>query len=79
MFEKEAKKWVKEHTEIEYKASYGEFPKEPSAMKSFKAGAEFGYNKANEEAKDIINELLMNGYDESTRAKALDFLYPDKE
>jgi hypothetical protein len=30
-------------------------------------------------AKDIINELLMNGYDESTRAKALDFLYPDKE
>ena len=48
MFEKEAKKWVKEHTEIEYKASYGEFPKEPSAIKSFKAGAEFGYNKANE-------------------------------
>lgn len=48
MFEKEAKKWVKEHTEIEYKASYGEFPKEPSAIKSFKAGAEFGYNKAND-------------------------------
>ena len=48
MFEKEAKIWVKEHTEIEYKASYGEFPKEPSAIKSFKAGAEFGYNKANE-------------------------------
>lgn len=48
MFEKEVKKWVKEHTEIEYKASYGEFPKEPSAIKSFKAGAEFGYNKANE-------------------------------
>ena len=47
-FEKEAKKWVKEHTEIEYKASYGEFPKEPSAIKSFKAGAEFGYKKANE-------------------------------
>lgn len=48
MFEKEAKKWVKEHTEIEYKASYEEFSKEPSAIKSFKAGAEFGYNKANE-------------------------------
>lgn len=46
MFEKEAKKWVKEHTEIEYKASYGEFPNEPSAIKSFKAGAEHGYNKA---------------------------------
>jgi hypothetical protein len=56
MFEKEAKKWVKEHTEIEYKASYGEFPKEPSATKSFKAGAEFGYNKANEwhKVKDIL-------------------------
>jgi uncharacterized protein YciU (UPF0263 family) len=40
---------------------------------------EFGYNKAKEEAKDIINELLMNGYNESTRDKALNFLYPDKE
>lgn len=48
MFEKEAKKWVKEHTETDYKASYGEFPIEPSATKSFKAGAVFGYNKANE-------------------------------
>lgn len=36
-------------------------------------------NKAKEEAKDIINELLMNGYDESTREKAFNFLYPDKE
>lgn len=49
MFEKEARKWVKEHTEIDYQASYGEFPIEPSAIKSFKAGAEFGYNKAKEE------------------------------
>lgn len=49
MFEKEARKWVKENTKIDYKASYGEFPIEPSATKSFKAGAEFGYNKANEE------------------------------
>lgn len=48
MFEKEARKWVKEHTKIDYQASYGEFPIEPSAKKSFKAGAEFGYNKANE-------------------------------
>ena len=48
MFEKEAKKWVKENTKIDYRASYGEFPIEPSATKSFKAGAEFGYNKANE-------------------------------
>lgn len=63
MFEKEAKKWVKEHTEIDYKASYGEFPEEPSAIKSFKAGAEFGYNKAIKEltihnvVKDNIKEM----------------------
>ena len=48
MFEKEAKEWVKAHTETEYKASYGEFSIEPSAKKSFTAGAEYGYNKANE-------------------------------
>ena len=38
-----------------------------------------GLKASNEEAKDIINELLMNGYDENTRAKAFDFLYPNKE
>lgn len=32
-----------------------------------------------DQAKEIINELLMNGYCESTREKALDFLYPDKK
>ena len=48
MFEEEAKKWVKENTRIEYSASFGEFPIAPSATKSFTAGAEFGYNKANE-------------------------------
>ena len=46
---------------------------------TFIRGAICGYDKANEEAKEIINELLINGYDESTRAKALDFLYSDKE
>ena len=69
MFEKEAEKWVENNlhsTEEDY-------------IKAFKDGAEFGYNKAKEEAKDIINELLMNGYDENTREKALNFLYPDKE
>ena len=55
MFEKEAKNWVKEHTEIDYKASYGEFPIEPSATKSFKAGAEFGYNKANLKLRNCMN------------------------
>lgn len=48
MFEKEAKKWVKENTRIEHSASFGEIKVEPSAEKGFAAGAEFGYNKANE-------------------------------
>lgn len=64
MFEKEAKKWVKEHTEIEYKASYGEFPKEPSAMESFKAGAEFGYKLAHEEM-DYLNKHWRNEKDKA--------------
>lgn len=48
MFDKEAKSWVKKHTKIDYQASYGELPIEPSATKSYKAGAKFAYNKANE-------------------------------
>ena len=48
MFEKEAKKWVKENTRIEHSASFGEIEVEPSAKKGFQQGAEFGYNKANE-------------------------------
>ena len=47
MFEKEAQEWVKAHTKIENKESYVEL-KGPSAIESFEAGAEFGYNKANE-------------------------------
>ena len=48
MFEKEAQEWVKTHTKIENKESYVEL-KGPSAIKSFEAGAEFGYNKCKEE------------------------------
>ena len=48
MFKKEAKKWVKENTRIEYSASFGEIEVEPSAEKGFQKGAEYGYNKANE-------------------------------
>lgn len=62
MFKKEAKKWVKENTETDYKASYGEFSIEPSAKKSFSAGAEFGYNKAKEEVeklKELISDCLF--------------------
>jgi len=48
MFEKEAKKWVKENTHTEPSAIFGEITVYPSAEKGFQKGAEFGYNKANE-------------------------------
>ena len=48
MFEKEAQEWVKTHTKIENKESFVEL-KGPSTIESFKAGAEFGYNKCKEE------------------------------
>ena len=48
MFEKEAQEWGKAHTKIENKESYVEL-KGPSAIESFEAGAEFGYNKCKEE------------------------------
>jgi len=35
MFEKDAKKWVKENTRIEHSASFGEIKVEPSAEKGF--------------------------------------------
>ena len=52
MFEKEANKWVENNlhsTEEDY-------------IKAFKDGAEFGYNKCNEQltkAKEIIRDLLQ--------------------
>lgn len=48
MFEKIAQEWVKAHTKIENKGSYVEL-KGPSAIESFEAGAQFGYNKCKEE------------------------------
>ena len=41
--------------------------------RAFKDGAEFGYNKANEYAKTIIQDLLDNS-DEYARQRAMDFL-----
>ena len=62
MFEKEAQEWVKAHTKIENKESYVEL-KGPSAIESFEAGAEFGYNKANEwhDLRKDPNDLPDNG------------------
>ena len=49
MFEKEAEEWVKGNTEIIDDEELGmECIKEPQAKESYLAGAEFGYNKANE-------------------------------
>lgn len=39
----------------------------------FKDGAKFGYNKANEYAKTVIQDLLNNS-DEYARQRAMDFL-----
>ena len=79
MFEKEAEEYALENYET---CLYDDLPYASDSRareQSFRDGAEFGYNKAKEEAKDIINELLMNGYSENTREEALNFLYPDKE
>ena len=43
----------------------------------FEQGAEFGYNKAKEYAKTIIQDLLDNS-DEYARQRAVDFLKEDK-
>ena len=78
MFEKEAEEYRNNNTNYyewdSFCADDGE-----AIETAYQKGAEFGYNKAKEEAKDIINELLMNGYSENTREQALNFLYPDKE
>ena len=58
MFEKEAKKWVKENTRIEHSASFGEIEVEPSAKKGFQKGAEFGYNKGKAETALLSQHIL---------------------
>ena len=62
MFEKEAKKWVKENTRIvEHSASFGDIKVEPSAEKGFQKGAEFGYKKGFEEcAKARLNVTTIS-------------------
>lgn len=77
MFEAEAEEYENEHSV--YDETFDMVFVKCSTKKVFQDAATFGYNKGKQEARDIINELLMNGYDEFTRAKALNFLYPDKE
>lgn len=61
MFEKDAKKWVKENIHIEHSASFGEIKVYPSAENGFQAGAEFGYNKAKEEYKEKCRTAYIKG------------------
>ena len=79
MFEKEAEDKAFEKYPLSDRCDRIDLERNLKYEEGFKEGAEFGYNKAKEEAKDIINELLMNGYSENTREEALNFLYPDKE
>ena len=72
MFEKEAEEYVSKYQ------GYGWQPHRGSAtfeamLNCYKDGAEFGYNKANEYAKTIIQDLLNNS-DEYARQRAMDFL-----
>ena len=72
MFEKEAEEWVRTNSGYSTKEFHGQ-----KAIKAFLAGAEFGYNKANEQlnkAKTLAAEMqekepdagweAMNGEDE---------------
>jgi hypothetical protein len=69
MFEKEAEEYVKHWIVGEDENAL--------MQEAFKDGAEFGYNKANEYAKTIIQDLLNNS-DEYARERAMDFLEEKK-
>ena len=83
MFEKEAEEYAEKHAfRIPYDGSdkfYDDKDYECS-KEGFQKGAEFGYNKANEElqkAKQIIQEFLELNYSEFTKTNAV-FLHADK-
>lgn len=57
MFEKEAEEWVISNTEI-YDDKFGiECENEPRAKEAYLAGAEFGYNKGKEDAKEELEQI----------------------
>ena len=84
MFEKEAEEWVKENMDccktdnsVNQPIPYFDEEERCCAKSAFQDGAEFGYNKANEYAKTIIQDLLDNS-DEYARQRAMDFLEEEK-
>lgn len=84
MFEKEAEEYY--YKTYPVTLNIGEEERKKEVTDIFLAGLKAGKDMAEtdliaqlDQAKEIINELLMNSYDENTREKALNFLYPDKK
>ena len=71
MFERNAEEYVNTHVAPPF--SIGE----QDLYDCFQRAATFGYNKANEYAKTIIQDLLDNS-DEYARQRAMDFLEEEK-
>jgi hypothetical protein len=69
MFEKEAEEYADKDFGMYAPTDHERYAKETD----WRNGAEFGYNKANEYAKTIIQDLLDNS-DEYARERAMDFL-----
>ena len=65
MFEKEAEERARDYTD--------NAKRQVAYECGFLDGVDFGYNKANEYAKTIIQDLLNNS-DEYARTRAMDFL-----
>ena len=76
MFEKDAKKYVNEHSE--YNETFDMVFVNCDTEKAFKDGAEFGYNKAIEElkqAKKLLEKwLFFNGFNSALKKETEDFL-----
>ena len=83
MFEKEAEKYIKEHTFFD--EEYGVQSLDVVSKTIFKDGAEFGYNKANEwhfvkdgDLPEVDNRIVLcvygNGYIDGKRNYALKLL-----
>ena len=79
MFEKEADEMAVNNAKKKYglEGSVCMNIQECAYVNGFQDGAEFGYNKAKEEVKTIIQDLLSNS-DEYARQRAMDFLKGDK-
>ena len=83
MFEEEAEEYKESKRHKSFRADVGTVQINyenylNNLQSAFKDGAEFGYNKANEYAKTIIQDLLDNS-DEYARQRAIDFLKEEEK